>query len=337
MKNVNIGIASFAHMHAYSYLNVLLNLESVDVVGFCDLNQDRKKKIKNDYNIPSFPTYEKLAEQSDIDVILITTETVNHVHVAIAALENGKHVIIEKPIATTLEDAELMINTAKKHGMKLFQCYPCRYHPSAQRVKQLAEKNQLGEILGITATNHGCMPNHRNPEFQWFSDKELAGGGAVMDHTTHAADLIFWFTGWTPKSIYGVAKRLFNDEINSDDAGMVLMNFSNEKAASIDPSWSRPVSFPTWGDLNMMIYGSERTVMVDMFNQNFEIYSRSKSGKTATWQPFGSDIDYVMLKSYMNALVGDENPPVTGMDGLKALKVALKAYESNEKKEVVEW
>lgn len=337
MKKVNVGIASFAHMHAYSYLSVLMESVSVDVLGFCDLNGNRAKRIKKDYNLPFFPTYEKLAGQDNIDAILITTETVNHVSAAIAAFENGKHVIIEKPIATTIEDAQMIINMAKKYGMKLFQCYPCRYHPSAQRVKQMVEEDQLGEILGITATNHGCMPDHRNPDLEWFSDKNLAGGGAVMDHTTHAADLIFWFTGWTPKHVYGVVKRLFNEDINSDDAGMVLMNFTNDRAASIDPSWSRPVSFPTWGDLTMMVYGSERTVMVDMFNQNIDVYSNKVGGKSATWHPFGSDVDREMLNSYIQALINEEEPPVTGKDGLKALKVAIKAYESNDRRQVVEW
>nr|MDO8109577.1 Gfo/Idh/MocA family oxidoreductase [Candidatus Sigynarchaeota archaeon] len=336
MKKVRVGIASFAHMHAYSYVNVLKHMDGVEVAGFCDLNETRAKRVKNEYKLLSYPDYEALAARDDIDVILVTTENVYHVDAAIAAFEHGKHVIVEKPIATRLEDARAMIDAAKKHGRKLFQCYPCRYHPSARKAKEMVAAGDVGEILGITSTNHGCMPDHKHPETSWFSNRKLAGGGAVMDHTTHAADLMFWLTGWTPSHVYGIAKKLFHDDIDTDDAGMVLITFENGVAASIDPSWSRPVSFPTWGDLTMIIYGSKMTVTIDMFNQNLEIYANTGK-KNAAWQSFGSDADAQMLVSYVSALRDDGDPPVNGEDGIKALKVALKAYEASNAGSVVKW
>lgn len=335
MKKISIGIASFAHMHAYSYVNVLKHIDNVEIAGFCDLDEGRAERIRNELNLPFYADYDALAG-SEADAILVTSENVHHVDAAIAALEHGKDVIVEKPIATRLDDAQRMIDVARASGLRLFQCYPCRFHPSARKAKDLIASGDAGDILGITATNHGCMPDHDNPETAWFSTKELAGGGAVMDHTTHAADLIFWFTGWTPASVFGIARRLFHDDIDCDDAGMVLMNFEDGIAASIDPSWSRPVSFPTWGDLTLIIYGTKMTITVDMFNQNLDVYSNS-SKKNATWQSFGSDADKQMLESYISALANDTEPPVTGTDGYKALKVALKAYESSDKGTFAEW
>jgi myo-inositol 2-dehydrogenase / D-chiro-inositol 1-dehydrogenase len=335
MRKVTIGIASFAHIHAWSYVNVLKHMENVEIAGFCDLNEGRAERVRNELNLPFYANYDAIA-RSEVDAILVTTENVYHVDAAIAALENGKDIIVEKPIATRFEDAQRMIDAARTNGRKLFQCYPCRFHPSARKVKDLIASGDLGDIQGITATNHGCMPDHDNPETAWFSTKELAGGGAVMDHATHAADLMFWFTGWTPSHVHGTAKRLFHDNIDCDDAGMILLAFENGMAASIDPSWSRPVSFPTWGDLTMIIYGTKQTIVVDMFNQNLDVYSNSIK-KNATWQSFGSDADRSMLESYISAIADDTDPPVTGEDGYKALKVALKAYESSEKGTIVEW
>ncbi|HME51348.1 MAG TPA: Gfo/Idh/MocA family oxidoreductase [Candidatus Lokiarchaeia archaeon] len=335
MKKISIGIASFAHMHAYSYLNVFKHMNNVDIAGFCDLDENRAERIRSEFNLPFFADYDALA-RSDADAILVTTENVRHVDAAIAALENGKDVIVEKPIATRLDDAQKMIDLARENERKLFQCYPCRFHPSARKVKDLIASGAAGDVQGITATNHGCMPDHENPETAWFSTKELAGGGAVMDHTTHAADLIFWFTDWIPASVFGIARRLFHGDINCDDAGMVLINFDNGIAASIDPSWSRPVSFPTWGDLTMIIYGTKMTITIDMFNQNINVFSNSAK-KNATWQSFGSDADAQMLESYISAIANDTDPPVGGEDGYKALKVALKAYESSDKGTFVDW
>ena len=336
MKNVKIGIASFAHIHAFSYLEVLKSMEGVDILSFCDLDPARAKQVETTHRISNIDSYESLVSNDDLDAILVTTENLYHVDVALQAFENGKDVIVEKPIATTLQDAQKMIDASIKHGQRLFQCYPCRYHPSAQHVKELIESGQLGDIKGMTATNHGCMPDHTNPATAWFSNKKLAGGGAVMDHTTHVADLLFWFTGWEPKHIFGIAKNLFYPEIDSDDAGMVLVNYGNGVSASIDPSWSRPVAFPTWGDLTMTIYGSSMTVEIDMFNQNFNLFSNS-SKKSAQLHSFSSNVDENMLAAYINAMRTGDDPPVNGKDGYNALKVALKAYESNDANKVVDW
>ncbi len=336
MKKVKIGIASFAHMHAFSYASVFKHMDNVDIAGFCDLDEARSKRVMQELKLPRVSTYEKLAALDGIDAVLVTTETVHHVDAALAAMEHGKHVIVEKPIATRLEDAKRMIDAASRHGVKLFQCYPCRYHPSAQRAKETIASGEAGDILGITSTNHGRIPDPRDPAIAWFSSRQLAGGGAVMDHTTHAADLMFWFTGWTPKHVFGIAKRLFHDDIDCDDAGMVLISFENGVSASIDPSWNRPVAYPTWGDLTMVIYGSKMTITIDMFNQNIDVFPNTRE-KNAEWHPFGADANRAMLEHYISAIAKDQAPPVSGEDGRRALKVALLAYESNDKGTHVAW
>jgi predicted dehydrogenase len=336
VKKVKVGIASFAHMHAFSYANVLKQMDNVELAGFCDLNEARAKRVGQEFKIPRVPTYEKLAAMDGLDAVLVTTETAHHVDAALAAMEHGKHVIVEKPIATSLEDARRMVDAASRHGVKLFQCYPCRFHPSAQKAKEAIASGAAGDILGISSTNHGRMPDPGDPATAWFSSKKLAGGGAVMDHTTHAADLMFWLTGWTPRHVFGIAKRLFHDNIDCDDAGMVLISFENGVAASIDPSWNRPAAYPTWGDLTMIIYGSKMTITIDMFNQNIDVFSNTPE-RPAVWHPFGSDVDRGMLEQYITAIIEDLPPPVTGNDGYRALKVALMAYESNEKSTSVTW
>ncbi|MHA1793385.1 MAG: Gfo/Idh/MocA family protein [Promethearchaeota archaeon] len=336
MNKLKVGIASFAHIHAYSYASVLKAMNNAEIKGFCDMNKERSAKVRQLYNIKQYKSCDDLIQDPDIDVILITTENKYHSEIAIKAMENNKHVFVEKPIAVSLEDAQAMVDASRKHGMKLIQCYPCRYHPSAINAKKVIDSGKIGEITSITATNHGCMPDHDDPETRWFSIKDLAGGGAVMDHTTHAADLIFWLTGWIPDKVFGTAKTLFHDNIDVDDAGMVLIKFLNGRSASIDPSWNRPVAFPTWGDLTMIIYGSEMTIKIDMFNQNIDVHS-NKNSKSTVWAPFGANIDKNMLKEYVSTILDDRDPPVTGNDGIKALKVALKAYESSETKTFTSW
>lgn len=336
MKKVNVGIASFAHMHAFSYASVLASMDDVSLRGFWDPLDARARQVEASWKLARFDSWEGLVKEDSIDIVLVTSETVHHAAIAIAAMEAGKDVIIEKPIATTLEDAARIVAAEARLGRRVFQCYPCRYHPSSQHLKAMIDAGELGRVTSISATNHGCMPSREDPATRWFSDKALAGGGAVMDHTTHAADLIFWFTGYLPDRIFGTARTLFHDGLDVDDAGTVLLRFTSNAVASIDPSWSRPPTFPTWGDLTMLVHGEEATASIDMFNQNLDLHA-SHAGKTTTWLPFGSDIDAAMLAAYIGAFSSDAVPPVTARDGLAALKVAVRAYESAGRRDFVPW
>ncbi|MHA1368436.1 MAG: Gfo/Idh/MocA family protein, partial [Promethearchaeota archaeon] len=194
MSLIRIGLASFAHIHAFSYVSVLKSMPNVEIVGFSDDHDTRAKRVQDQYALTRFGSHDELVSSKNVDLVLVTSETLYHEKIAIQAMENGKDVIVEKPIAIDLESARRMIEAEKKFGQRIFQCYPCRYHPSAKNIKKLIDAGEVGDILGITATNHGCIPDHEDSETAWFSSKKMAGGGAVMDHTTHVADLIFWFT-----------------------------------------------------------------------------------------------------------------------------------------------
>ena len=319
-----IGIASFAHMHAWSYLNALESCEDVEIIGVAEENQKSKAQVK-DLNYPYYDTYSELCENPDIDCILITTENCYHAQVAIEALNNNKHIIVEKPIATTQEDAQRMIQAADKSEGIMAQCYPCRYHPTSQKIKKICDDGGTGKIMTISATNHGRMPVPRGT-YSWFSDKKLAGGGALMDHITHVADLIFWFTGADLYSVYAVGNNLFHPERDIDDAGMVYLEFSNGMKVSLDPSWSRPENYATWGDLTMTIFGTEKILKLDMFAQSLDIQTNNTTHPN--WMNYGSNMDALMLRDFIDHLKQGKEPMLTGEDGKKALEVVLAAYES---------
>jgi myo-inositol 2-dehydrogenase/D-chiro-inositol 1-dehydrogenase len=327
MKTIKVGFASFAHMHAFSYFNNLKWMPGVEIVAIGEENAYAKPKVKT-LAKKYYESYEQLAKDPDLNLIIVTTENVYHKKVAIMAMENGKDVIVEKPIATTLKDADEMIKTAEKTGRKLIQCYPCRYHPTTQNIKQMIDKGALGEIYAISATNHGRMPAHEG-ETKWFSQKELSGGGALMDHITHVADLNFWFTKQKIKSVFAIKSNLFHPDIDIDDAGMVYVTYDKGMKGTIDPSWSRPNNFETWGDVTMTIYGSEQTITLDMFAQSAKLHSNNETHPIMI--DYGSNMDYLMLKDFIEHLQKDEMPMLSGKDGRNALEITTLAYESAEK------
>jgi predicted dehydrogenase len=274
---------------------------------------------------PFYDQYETLVQSPEVDAILICTETAHHWRVAVAAFEAGKDVIVEKPIATTEEEAQAMIAAAKANGRILAQCYPCRYHPTARAIKGLIDAGEVGWIAGISATNHGRMPDATGVH-QWFSDPRLAGGGAVMDHTTHVSDLISWFTGQEVREVFARTYNHYHPDRTADDAGQLLLTYGDGMIASIDPSWNRPANFATWGDVTMTVYGEHRTIMLDMFNQYVDVQSNRTTHPD--WVNYGTNMDELMLRDFVVHMSRGETPPLTGIDGLRALRVALAAYKS---------
>lgn len=328
-KILRIGVAGIAHMHAHSYIDSLKRIENVKFVGIADENPENKQGVSNYCvnGVKGYSSYEELCKSPEIDAIIITTETSKHAQVAINALEQGKHVIVEKPIATTLKDADAMIAAAEKSGRILAQIYPCRYHPVSQYIKTEIDSGSFGKLIAFSGTNHGQMPPHSGST-KWFSQQELSGGGALMDHITHLADLYFWWIKSDIKSVYAVKANLFHPEVKVDDVGMVSIEYQNGVKATIDPSWNRPANFETWGDVTLTIYGTEKSLMMDMFKQSVKLQSNKLTHPVLG--NFGSNMDFLMLKNFISNINEERQPMLSGTDGKKALEVALLAYESAE-------
>ena len=317
---VKIGMMSFAHMHAASYAACVNEIPEAVLVGIADDDLTRGKQMAEQFNTKFFPTYQALLEQ-DIDAVIICPENIKHRELTLMAAEAGKHVLCEKPIATTVADARVMIDACNKHNVKLMTAFPCRYSPAILRMKQAIDDGTVGEILAMKGTNRGMMPGG------WFIEMEKSGGGAVIDHAVHVTDLMRWLTGSEAVEVYAEISNLMHHE-NYDDVGELTITFDNGVFSSLDTSWSRPKSFPFWGDVMLEVTGTNGVVSLDMFAQNIIHYSDETM--RVNWVNWGDNIDYGLIKDFVNIVANDLPVSITGEDGLKALEVALGAYKSRE-------
>lgn len=265
-----------------------------------------------------FPSYEALLSQ-DIQAVIVTPENAKHKELTLLAADAGKHVLCEKPLAPNMADGREMIERCHSKGVKLMTAFPCRFSPAMARVKEAVESGAIGDILAIKGTNQGKMPGG------WFIELEKSGGGAVIDHTVHVVDLMRWLMKSEPKEVYAEISNLMHHQ-DYDDVGILTITFDNDVFTTLDSSWSRPKSFPFWGNVTMEITGTQGVILMDMFAQTFTVYS-DKDMK-ATWNFWGSDIDYLLVNDFAMAVANDAPVSITGEDGLKAVEVALGAYES---------
>src|SRR5215213_9719213 len=322
--SVRVGLVSFAHVHSPAYAGVLRDLAAADFVGIADENTGRGAEAAEHIGVRFFDSATSLFEE--VEAVVVCSENRNHARDVIPALRGGVHVLCEKPISTTVEDARAMIQASEDSESQLRTAFPVRYLPSMVRARELVREGALGRVLALNGTNHGQIPGG------WFLDPELAGGGAVMDHTVHLADLLRWMLDAEVKSVYAEVDSFFGAG-GTDDAAILTLeleggSFADGAFATIDPSWSRGEGYPTWGDVTLRISGTFGVLDVDPFAQPLRTFDHETG--TPSWSYTGEDMNALMLEDFLRGVTEGEPSGASGLDGLRTLEVVLAAYRSGE-------
>lgn len=316
---MNVGIISFAHMHAYSYASALKKHDDVKISVIYDEDEARGRKAAELFNAHYVERLDDLLK-TDVDAVIVTSENSKHCAHVLAAAAAGKHILCEKPIATTIEDAQKMIECCAANHVILQIAFPVRFSTPVMRAKKLVEDGAIGQILAIKGTNRGTNPKG------WFLNKSLSGGGSVMDHTVHVVDLMRWFLHSEVSTVYAEIDNKFISE-KIDDCGILSLNFKDGTFATLDCSWSRNDAYPTWGDVTMELIGTKGSLNIRAFDQKLDVYSKANG---AEWNYWGDDMDQGLIDDFIDTVVHDRRPSITGEDGLRAMQVALSAYRSSE-------
>ncbi|MCE1255408.1 MAG: Gfo/Idh/MocA family oxidoreductase [Anaerolineae bacterium] len=321
---MKIGIMSFAHHHSDGYIQCLKNIPGLEIC-IADEDLSRAQQQAETHGVLLMRTYEELLA-SKPDGVIITSENNKHRGLVEMAAAQKINVLCEKPIATTLEDGKAMLDACNKAGVIFMTAFPMRFSPPVMEVKKHMDDGDYGKVLCFTSTNQGELPKkYRN----WFVDKKLAGGGAIMDHTVHLADILRWYLQSEAVEVYASTNQIFyRNEVDPDieTGGVVSISFANGVFATIDCSWCRPMNWPTWGGLTFEMVTERGAVLVDAFKQNLTVYR--KSMPHPTWSFWGSDSNMGMVKEFITAIKQNRAPLVTGLDGYKAVEIALAAYQS---------
>jgi predicted dehydrogenase len=278
------------------------------------------------YGVKAFPKYEDMLA-TDIDAVIVTSENANHRRHVVMAAQSEKHALCEKPLSTTKQDAEAIVEVCKRSGVKLMVAFPCRFHPAFKRLKESVAAGDLGKLLAMKGTNQGQCPGG------WFVDKKLSGGGAVIDHTVHLVDLMRVLTKAEPARIYAeIDNRMFGQDY--DDTGIISVSFTNNVFATIDASWSRPKSYPYWGNVNLEVIGTQGVAKMEMFAQKIDVFTDKP--RSHTYEYWGDDVNLALIESFAKSIAHDKPVEITGEDGVKALEVAMTAYESANLREMID-
>ena len=321
---LRVGILSFAHVHADGYAALLASDPGVDFIGFSEPDIDRGEMASRIHRAAWFRTHEELLEQKP-DAVIVCCENFGRLELVQMVAQAGAHVLCEKPIEVSLSRALAMRDACDRAGVKFMTAFPMRFDPTIKLLRQRVQNSDLGRVYGINGINHSENPSvHR----AWFAQKAHSGGGAVMDHTVHLADIYRWMFSTEIQTVHAEVGNPFRPDLDVDTAGIALLTLRNGVFASIDCSWSRPATYPRWGHLKLEIVGERGALDVDAFAQHLTVYA-AKNARAATWANWGSDPNAAMLQSFLSSIRDDTDVSVTWRDGFEALRVALACYESN--------
>ena len=357
MNRLRMGAISFDHGHQYGWCGAHLQLPMVELVAVAEWIPEQVDRVKNVLVSPDgamraladerqgpvefHEDYHELLARDDIDAVSISSANVYHLEHTEAAAKAGKHIILEKPLATNLDDATEIVQVCEAAGVHLSTAYPTRFSPPALEAKRRVDRGEIGEIVSMHATNH-----LRRGLSGWFVDPELSGGGTIRDHIVHGTDLMRWFSGKEVVEIYAEGDTLASPEIEVDDVGMLLETFEGGIVGSCDPSWNRPMTAAKWGDVMIRLLGTDGAIEFDVTGsyisrtlvggeQSAEAWEAGSIQGYITHMSYQEDSNVWYVKDFAEAILEDRKPMVDGIDGWYGVACIEAAYESVREHRVV--
>jgi len=331
-----IGTGLWGETHARTYASS----PHVELKAVCDLREDRAKEISGKYGAKDYYSdYRKLLERDDISAVSIATPDFAHTEIAVAAAKAGKHILIEKPLATSVEDCEKILAAVEEaKDIKFMVDFHNRWNPPFVNAKTAIERGELGKpmLIYIRLSDTIFVPTGM---LSWASKSEV-----VWFVGSHAVDLTRWLLGDEVRKVYAVSRSevLKGKGVDTPDFYEAILEFKNGGVATVENCWILPDSLPTVIDFKCQIIGSEGAVYMDMSgHRTIQKYTKEHvsypdvlgSFSTVPGRPMGFTIE--SIRHFVDCVVNDKEPMVTGEDGLAATRIISAIQESSKKGEPV--
>ncbi|WP_049780097.1 Gfo/Idh/MocA family protein [Saccharolobus islandicus] len=337
-----VGLGSIGKTHVKALKDLEKETEFVKLVAVVDQIKSIAEKIGSEYGTPYYTTIDEVLRNSEVDVISIATPSYLHAPQAILAIEYGKHVIVEKPMATTLAGAREMVSRAERNEVKLGVIFQERYAPDIRRLKNDILK-ELGRIYLIES------------ELKWYRDMkgyykrdEIArswrgmwnteGGGVMTNQGIHTIDLMIWLNGEV-EEVSGFVDNLTHDGIEVEDTAVAIMRYKNGALGTISQTVSMKPTTYQYRKIRVngsngfveITDGSLSTVAIE--GKIEESKSSVEYKKETIAQP--GNLHKELLRDFLRALSEDNDFPINGKEGMKSLEVIKAVYLSSVNRQVV--
>jgi UDP-N-acetylglucosamine 3-dehydrogenase len=311
---------------------------NVEIIAVCDIVEERAEEMAAKYNSSAFVDYKKLLELDDLDAVSVCLPNNLHASVSIDALNAGLHVLCEKPMATSKEEAENMIRAAKDNGKKLMIAHNQRFVASHQKAKQLIDSGEVGKIYSFRTTF-----GHPGPEKwsidgknSWFFKKEEAFIGALGDLGVHKSDLVRYLLGEITE-VGAFVETNAKEDTTIDDNAVCIVKTEDGAIGTLTASWS----YSAKSENSTIIYGENAILRLED-DPKYSLIVQYTNGETVNYEldqiqtnEGSGQTNTHVIDNFVDAIIHNTEPLINGEEGLRSLEVILAAIESNEKKKII--
>lgn len=327
MKFAIIGCGRIAHRHAEE----IVNNPKAELVSVCDIVPERTKEFARRYSArEQYLDYRELLEKSNVDVVNICTPSGLHAEMGIAAALAGKHVIVEKPMVMTLEDADALIETCERHNVLLAVCHQNRFNPAVQRLRRAVEAGMFGQLTHASAVVRWFRPQEYYDQAEWRGTWAM-DGGCLMNQSIHNIDLLLWMMG-PVSSVFGYTTTRLR-RIEAEDVGVAVLRFASgalgviEAATTVYPQ-NLEETLNIFGERGTVVLGGIAVNKVEVWRieEDFETDAEGSGEEVASVYGYGHG---ALIRDFIDSVAGGRKPYIDGCEGRKAVEVVLAIYESS--------
>lgn len=307
MKKVNVGVIGVGAM-GYNHARVYSILEESNLIGVSDVSKQNLTNVTDKYETKGYLNYDELLKNPDIELISVCVPTTFHHNVVMDCIEAGKHVLVEKPIAFTLKEANEMVKAAREKGVMLATGHVERFNPAVQKAKELLDNDVIGTIVSLAAKRVGPFP------------PRIKDVGVSIDLAIHDLDVMYYLVQAPVKRIFATMGSKL-EKCEFEDHAEVLMQFENNATGMLEVNWLTP-----YKRRSLDITGTDGIISLDYISQSIEVHGKFAQNITIEHEePLKEEI-----RSVLKSIVNNEEPEMTGEDGVYALKMVLAAMESSK-------
>jgi predicted dehydrogenase len=335
---IGIGILSFAHGHSGIYCQVMQNFPDVELVAAWDANPERGQPSAQKYGLDYRPRVEDVLADPRIDAVIVTAETNRHADLIELAAAAGKHILCQKPLATTLADCDRIIAAVKKHGVKFSMAFQMRHDPVNQKIKELLTAGAVGKVAVVRRRHSlGVLldPNFVNGFTRWHIDP-VANVGMFFDEAAHTNDWFYWMLG-QPRSVMAEIDNVVS-HIAPDDTGVAIYRFQNGEMGELLQNSTTLAAVST-----TEIYGDEGTILQDYGDGPSAATPRPEGAPALRlirkgekeWTDFGlaipkSQAERLMNipRPFVNYVRGLTDQTISAEEGRVSIEMSIGAYRS---------
>jgi UDP-N-acetylglucosamine 3-dehydrogenase len=304
-----VGTGFWGKNHARVYKD----LQETDLLAVCDLDAARAKAVADQFGAKPYTNVRRMLQNEEIKAVSVCTWSTSLARVAIEAVKAGKHVLVEKPMAASVKQAERLVDEAKRKRVHLTVGFLMRFIPGLQQMKKAVEEKTIGELVSASAKRVSQWP------------ERIGDVGVVKDTAIHDIDVMLYLFNEDPIAVYAKTGSMRHKKF--EDYAQIMLTFEKGKTAFIESNWLTPYKTRI-----LTATGSEAIMNLDYITQELRIEDARETvqPRYPTTEPLKLE-----LRHFANCVLGKEKPLITGLDGLRALRIAEAALKSSSSGRII--